>query len=78
MSIELEEVYKKVETMTPDAKELYYFAIKTIFENDELALSNLLASNSSASQKGDLTKAFTNLRDFCVIAAMVADAEVTR
>lgn len=73
MSIELEEVYKKVGAMTPDAKDLYYFAIKTIFESDELTLSNILASNFSARQKGDLTKAFTELRDFCELAAMVAE-----
>lgn len=35
MSIEIEEGPKRVQTMTPDAKDLYYFALKTIFEKDE-------------------------------------------
>lgn len=75
MSIEIEEGPKRVQTMTPDAKDLYYFALKTIFEKDELGLKDILDSKLSE-DAGDLEKAFVSLRNFCAAAAKVADSVV--
>lgn len=76
MSIEIEQVYTMVETMTPDAKDLYYFALKAIFERDEVALKDILDSKFLENKLGELSKAFMLLGNLCTEAAKVADAVI--